>query len=112
MIVVKIARELTIDVIPPAFVHVGLCVFKQYSRGGSRISGKGVHMYKCVCSGRGVGEFPSLILSHFFKYPMEMPLNCIDWSIQLFITLVSLCYDSVCRYIFFNSSKIIILKHM
>ena len=35
-------------------------------RGGCRISGKGVHMYKCV------GGFTLLILSHFFKYPMKM----------------------------------------
>ena len=55
MVVAKIARDLTIGVIPPAFVHLGLCPFKQYSRGGSRISGKGVHMYKCVCVGWGGG---------------------------------------------------------
>ena len=34
-------------------------------RGGSWISGKGVHMYK------GAG-FAFLILSHFLKYPMNM----------------------------------------
>ena len=34
-------------------------------RGGSRTSGKGVHMYKCV-------GFTLLILSHFFKYTMKM----------------------------------------
>ena len=34
-------------------------------RGGSRVSGKGVHMYK------GMGS-AFLILSHFLKYPMKM----------------------------------------
>ena len=34
-------------------------------RGGSRISGNGVHMYK------GAG-FAFLIIFHFFKYPMKM----------------------------------------
>ena len=43
---------------------------RTYDRGGSRISGKGVHMYK------GVG-FALLILSHFSKIAHE---NEIIWS--------------------------------
>ena len=41
-----------------------------FHRGESRISGKGVHMYK------GVG-FALVIVSHFLKYPVEMKLFCL-----------------------------------
>ena len=48
-------------------------------KGGSRISGKGVHMYKCVCVcvcvGGGAAGF-ALILSHFsFKLCHENEIN-------------------------------------
>ena len=41
-----------------------------YASGGSRISGKGVHIYSgvCVCG----GGFDLLILSPFLKYPIKM----------------------------------------
>ena len=34
-------------------------------RGGSRFSGKGVHMYKGMCVCVGGGGFALLVLSHF-----------------------------------------------
>ena len=40
-------------------------IFNTKIRGGSSISGKGVHMYKGV-------RFALLILSHFLKYPTKM----------------------------------------
>ena len=44
-------------------------VFKdRIDRGGSRIAGKGVRMYKGSCTGFRFAEF----ISYFLKYPMTM----------------------------------------
>ena len=45
----------------PDYIHF-LCIY----RGGSRISGKGVHMYK------GTGVRFSDFISFFLKYPMKI----------------------------------------
>ena len=45
--------------------NIYLSIYLSFYRGGSMISGKGVHMYK------GVG-FALLILSNFILYPMKM----------------------------------------